>query len=727
MADVELTVRLDDCRFLVAEVADSCPIPRGATIEAAFTAWALDFRIRHSADAVGTFLIHANGVFTPDGCRQQLQGVELLKHIRLTPWLGRARTWHAVVYSFEPIEQILRRTPGNLILLSPGITFLRLPEAIDLTTALPRALPHRAQAWRRMSGTEMLADLAKLSPASLTNRDFRPFVAADYVPPDSAHDISNRWGMYEIVRSLDALDRGVPTSSSFPEVEQPDEILPAKVRDFVLSLEAKKPRFLDRAEEQSENVTDTQSVGRALAVLGTAAAGKTVAYIDDEAHLGWQSVLQKLLELKLRPASAMSDRLNRWAKEAAGATDGAARDEIDNRYSESLAQWVSEERTDLLILDLRLLRSRERARLTREASGMTVAKAVRRDAPYLPILLFTASNKADTLVFSQSLEIDDFWMKPGLGEHRAAHGGAAALMDLVRSLTRLLDIEYAWLANAGMVLDEINTAPRGAHWWEQTFEWSKSTAINEQGEVSTHDKCDAHSPPDCLRAQVVSLVVATLRLCRLAARSESAGADANAEDLALQAQALRLGAFNRIGQIIEQVHGKNDPVGPSYKVPGGPAGRVGGGIRKVDQRERYVHRRCDWVAYRLLVLRNAASHPGPESSKLGARALRVATCDLLAWLSLRRREVQPLDANCLRELDVQLGAAAFRLHPMDPESIAWKERYPVAGEQVNVEHFLDRFRMQMAYREAFRPILQKSDEMSGNTVSYVMNAPGRVP
>jgi CheY-like chemotaxis protein len=704
-------VRLDDLGLWQLEGVDCRPAPRATTVAEAFSAWALDFRTRHSPDAVGAFLIHANGVFTPDGRRQDLQGVELLKHIRLTRWLGSVRTWHALVYSFEPLEQIFRRTPGNLILLSPGVTFVRLPEALDLTAALPRALPHRAMAWRGMSGAAMLADLARLSPASLTDRDFRPFVAADYVPPDSAHDISNHWGMYEIVRSLDALDRGVPTSSSFPEVEQPDDILPAEVRQFVLSLEAKKPRFLDRADEQSDNPTDPLTLERALAELGTAAAGKTVAYIDDEAHLGWQSVLQRLLALRVRPVSAVSGQLRRWAEEASGATDGAARDEVDSRYSESLVRWLSEERTDLLILDLRLLRSMDRARPTREASGMTVAKAVRRDAPYLPILLFTASNKADTLVFSQSLEIDGFWIKPGLGEHRAPHGGVAALIDLVRALTRLLDIEYAWLANAGRGLEEINAAPRGAHWWEQTFEWPRPMATNEQGAVSTHDKADVHRPSDGLRAQVVSLVVAVLQQCRLAARSESNGADTNAG--ALQAQALRLGVFNRIGQVVELVHGKDDLVGKSYKVPGGPAGRVGGGIKKVDERDRYLHRRCDWVAYRLLVLRNVASHPGPEAPKLDARALRVAVCDLLAWLSLPRRDVQPLDVGCFGGLDTRLGGAAFRLHALDPESAAWKERYPVAGEQANVDHFLDAFRTQLRCREAFDPIVQKGDALAG--------------
>src|SRR5690606_37861748 len=154
---------------------------------------------------------------------------------------------------------------------------------------------------------------------------------------------------------------------------------------------------------------------------------------------------------------------------------------------------------------------------------------------------------------------------------------------------------------AGQVLEDIKAAAPGAHWWEQAFEWPRPTATNEQGDVSTHDKPDMHSPPDGLRQEVVRLVVAALQQCRLAARSEPAGADVNADALSLQAQALRLGAFNRIGQIVELVHGKTDPVGASYKVPGGAAGRVGGGVRKVDQRERYVHRRCDWVAYRLLV------------------------------------------------------------------------------------------------------------------------------
>jgi len=38
---------------------------------------------------------------------------------------------HVIVFSFEPVEELIRRKPGSLILLSRGVTFLRVPEGLS--------------------------------------------------------------------------------------------------------------------------------------------------------------------------------------------------------------------------------------------------------------------------------------------------------------------------------------------------------------------------------------------------------------------------------------------------------------------------------------------------------------------------------------------------------------------------------------------------------------------
>lgn len=79
------------------------------------------------------FLIHVNLKPTTFSTRQEQEGIELLKHIRLTDKdeLGEGRNAHVVLYSFEEQLELLKRKPGNLILLSEGVTFLRLPDGLN--------------------------------------------------------------------------------------------------------------------------------------------------------------------------------------------------------------------------------------------------------------------------------------------------------------------------------------------------------------------------------------------------------------------------------------------------------------------------------------------------------------------------------------------------------------------------------------------------------------------
>ena len=220
----------------------------------------------------GLIVLHAHGQFSDNARRQDLQGVELLKHIRLSPWLEHVSSWHAVVYSFEPLAHLLQRRPGNLVLVSPGITVLRLPEPRALTEAL-------RDAYANPSLT--LENLASVT-APLDRRSFRTFVACDYVPPDSAHETSNLWGLYEMW----------PTSlaKEFPEVDAPEE-LPGDVLAFVLSLASKKARWL---EGERARPAETASA-KTIEALRATCKDKRIVLVDDEAERGWAQFLRLLV------------------------------------------------------------------------------------------------------------------------------------------------------------------------------------------------------------------------------------------------------------------------------------------------------------------------------------------------------------------------------------------------------------------------------------------------
>src|ERR1700722_8804216 len=108
---------LDDCVFLWQGIK---PPPMVSIEDNDLDRWFWQWARNRTESGIhkgdGILLIHAHGRFTRGAHRQDLQGVELLKHIRLTPSLGTANAWHAIVYSFEPLETILARRPGDLIL-----------------------------------------------------------------------------------------------------------------------------------------------------------------------------------------------------------------------------------------------------------------------------------------------------------------------------------------------------------------------------------------------------------------------------------------------------------------------------------------------------------------------------------------------------------------------------------------------------------------------------------
>jgi len=400
MIHIEL---FDDCDFHWNEVL----LPTrdrvvGDNLDNWFSKWALNWRKEDSPQKQGMFLIHANALLTGSGSRQELQGIELLKHIRLTPSIGKAQSWHAIVYSFESAEDILSRNPGDLIVKSPGVTFLRLPCCTNLRLALANL--YRMREWNEETDwDEILQYLAGRSPAVPNDLSFRPYVAADYRPPDSAHRVSNLWGIYEVWQALSRVDATPP-------------VLPKPIREFVLRLDTKKAHWLEGARLPVDHSEKTvQDCNAALIRLRSGKGTKNIVYVDDEAQKGWHELLTGILNrdpekptLNIKVPSSEQLQLPAWEERP---------EEYELRLKE-LSGWILQQDPALLILDLRLLGSQESNQNPNQSSGMNLAREVRRSNRCLPILLFTASNKAETILISRSLDIDSYWMKPGLGEHR---------------------------------------------------------------------------------------------------------------------------------------------------------------------------------------------------------------------------------------------------------------------------------------------------------------------
>lgn len=673
-----------------------------------FWEWARDREDRGAFRSEGLFLIHANGRFTRRAHHQDLQGVELLKHIRLTRWLGPVRAWHAIVYSFEPLTSILSRKPGDLILTSPGVTFLRLPNALSLRDALVRAYPK--EAWASLSLQEMLTSLPKASPQ---DRGFRRYIACDYTPPDSAHSISNWWGIYEMFLA--------DSKVAFPEYADPSP-LPEGIRDFVLRLETKKAEFLEDSQRSSPSEHEQgrlqESLGTARLALTKTSARKAIVYVDDEASNGWSELLRKNLNNKVTTASTLHI-IDTSSLDLRTPDDDDDRAAYEARINE-IAATINEQRPQLLILDLRLCGNSEANQPPNHASGMDLARAVRTTNRYLPILLFTASNKAETLMVSGSLDIDSYWMKPGLGEHGGWRSREEDLVDLIEKLTVLLGDDYAWLRRVSDAVERIRMAT-GSHWWEQARTWS--------GPVDNSGQSDVQQLSPERHGAVLDYLDSIMYTVRMILRMQASPAtrlqttDSLESSVPIIPESLpgRLCAalFNQIGQVVELVHDISEVLTNDER---GANARIGGYKPKQNP---YVYRRCDWWGFYLMAWRNTFSHPGSVAT---LQQVKRAVSDLIAWLTVAPPEIQSVAPEIRMKIAKKMskrGRFGHRWYyplmclsetePLDQVTVWRGPKIPPAliscdgPRQFHAQD--DRFREQLTMRPEFEALTAKSLEI----------------
>jgi CheY-like chemotaxis protein len=667
-----------------------------------FWEWARQCKVSRAFEGDGLFLIHANGRFSVDAHRQDLQGLDILKHIRLTPWLRKASTWHAVVYSFEPLKDILSRKPGALILTSPGVTFLHLPEALALQTALTNA--YREGRWEASGLNEVLSDLAENVRADTALRALRPYVACDYTPPDSAHSISNLWGIYEMFLAFSTIEA--------PEYSKP-ELLPAGILEFVLRLDTKEARFLDCSEPAADVREEYRRDFRSTCSnLIERAKGRTIAYVDDEADKGWLTLLLSLVNDDSANASC---RVITPDPSQLVLADKIRKPDEYNKQVADLAEWVKLTDASLLVLDLRLLGSRESDVDPNEASGMDLARAVRALNPHLPILLFTASNKAQTLLVSQSLEVDDYWMKPGIGEHAALRSREENLIALARKLSALLGEDYAWLQRVGYGAGAIGERRNNPWWWEQTVSWPGPSEDNPG------NRRDVQPARPSARKEVLNYVQSILHTARILFKRQTAAAMVRgARNQGRRdpiSERLCASLFNQVGQVVEMLHAVSDSETDPFKNAKDGNARIGGYYSKAKQ--AFVFRRCDWWAFHLFALRNKFSHHGEIPTLQDAKS---AVSELFAWLMcvrVKRQVITPETRSAIA--DRMLNSPLWQDGEPYPVLCLVKEekkaKLDIGGRSIYCKtpdgHLAqdDRFLQQLLMRREFNDLARKSEEL----------------
>lgn len=381
------------------------------------------------------FLIHVNLKPTKFSTRQDQEGIELLKHIRLTDKaeLDDGRNTHVILYSFEDQLELLKRKPGNLIMLSEGVTFFRLPDGLN-----QMATP---------------AELAKFADkrADVDRKDFKRFVQCDFQLPDAAHQFSNWWGVYKLSSVVPGSNRTTNTNKSDFKDKLRAQLLSACVREIdalvqkeLRVLANKKALFLFGGSEQlgpsSPPIMPTEAPSQKLIIL----------HLDDEPN--WTTCLRWLINSHFVDVDYES--LNKIPEH------------IDKEW---VLTNVCKKSPSLILLDLRLRGPHEVGKPVKDTSGATLAKMIREETPGTPIILMTASNKAWVFEEMMKLGVDGYWMKEGVGEHLPPEGSVRNSERLLDIISTALSEHYQFLREFTDRIAQIKNSP--SPWWEHYNKW----------------------------------------------------------------------------------------------------------------------------------------------------------------------------------------------------------------------------------------------------------------
>lgn len=593
------------------------------------------------------FLIEAHIQVTTHARATDYEGIEFLKHLRLTPLLavrkgaeanqakkhiGRS---HAILHSWAPLSTMLDARPGNLIASSEGVSVVPTFRVRDL-----------------LANAKRTQELMKLR-ADIDSDRFAAAVRADFTPPESTHQTSNWWGVRQLTLGAAAI-AGTKDQT----------VVPASVEQELQKLDNKKAFFLAGGAEfsvEGEHAKDDRvELTKLRKVFKHGPDGLQpphIVYVDDEMDKGWGDAVYFVLTGEKLPKAGSPA----WFHTSMGML---AQPENSREDWRNLAEMILGESPDLILTDLRLLGRLESSTAVKDTSGAKLVRFLREHAPAVPILLMTASNKAWTFQEAFRLGADAYWMKEGIGDHAVPSSSAANAAELVRLVRTLLAEDYQLLRKIYDRVGEFQrdwdvpqqpASPVGPKWtvWWREMTWPAplpSLHGPEPDRTTIPDKDNAFY----LLGNLVDMYREYLRLFTLRyGSSRLTGEGEKDEPETKEQREIRTqrkeetadfwlrSLVVQTGRIVECVHCIDDirhdvnPALPAGQRPYQSGGTIGAHMdRDYSTGQRFVRRmRRDWVGQGLYDVRNVAAHYDRNTPSLAHGNIRSLLAALFAWLS----------------------------------------------------------------------------------------------
>lgn len=373
-------------------------------------------------------LINAEATDCMSKNKQDLWGIDLLKEIRSNRSNSdKLRAAHVVIYSFFSLANILDGRPENLIVTSPGVTLTTLS----------------------VIGT---LDLNALARQKVT--DFyalKPYFRVDFTLPDHRHGYANWWGAYKMCSNYHLLFNDELSKTMFNDLQETkdDQIHSAEFL-YGSKVEELPPAFLKKMKGKFDK--HRKAKNGSWSTVKRMMLNEEIVLIDDQADklnqgglVGWKDLYSLFIYGERHRLHNISVELD----------DDAIIEKISDHHK-------------LVLLDL-YLGQEDYGKDIYQVRGARLLRKIRKEYPFLPVIVTTASNKLLNRKKMKELGCDAVWIKEGIDEKLSTADSMRRLLLFFLMIQKVLNGQYKLIAQWGGIIKAIEQSE--SLWWED-YTWT---------------------------------------------------------------------------------------------------------------------------------------------------------------------------------------------------------------------------------------------------------------
>jgi CheY-like chemotaxis protein len=375
-------------------------------------------------------------------------GVEILKYLRFDREIPESvRKSHCILYSFVTIEDLLREKPENIIICSKGVSFVKMPEGIDIQDI--------------ENIITLKADLGELAV----------FIRGEFNINEARHKWANKWGvkkLWDVHRHIDDTFKDDYPESVQKALKDIQAIYAVNLFDNDDSISKETKKFIKQIQSERNDFIKNKK--------------PRILYIDDMWNEGWLETLSNIFygtagKTVIDNINNLFFHKNNIGEEIIfGIND--YKNKNDNSIIKAINKLIEDNKPEIILLDLRLKDEEENIRFE-SLSGQKILEEIRNTDIAIPVIIITASNKEWILQKMLENGANYFWIKEGFDDRRS-------FFDSIQNYKKLLDFikisvesDYKFLRKISDKLSEMRDN-NSSYWWENPPWDGKRFSVNKK-------------------------------------------------------------------------------------------------------------------------------------------------------------------------------------------------------------------------------------------------------